>query len=85
MGSSIPKPEAGDYAGELFVHVLAQAPLERIDLIRSGRLVDSMSIDGLLEITLRREIEGLVSGEYLYVRAVQADSGAAWSSPIYIE
>jgi len=26
-----------------------------------------------------------VSGEYLYGRAVQEDSGAAWSSPIYIE
>jgi hypothetical protein len=34
---------------------------------------------------LRREIEDLVSGEYLYVRAVQVDTGAAWSSPIYIE
>jgi len=85
MGSLIPKPEAGGYSGELFVQVIAEAPLERLDLIRSGQLVDSMPIDGLLEITLHREIEDLVSGEYLYVRAVQQDSGAAWSSPIYVE
>ena len=85
MGALIPKPEAGSYTGELFVQVIAEAPLERVDLIRSGKLVDSIPIDGLLEITLGREIEDLVSGEYLYVRAVQEDSGAAWSSPIYIE
>lgn len=85
MGALIPKPAPGGYAGELFVQVIAETPLERIDLIRSGEVIDSMPIDGLLEITLRREIKGLVSGEYLYVRVVQVDSGAAWSSPIYIE
>ena len=85
MGALIPKPEGGSYTGELFVQVIAEAPLERIDLIRSGKLVDSIPIDGLLEVTLHREIEDLVSGEYLYVRAVQENSGAAWSSPIYIE
>jgi hypothetical protein len=85
MGALIPKPEAGSYSGELFVQVIAEAPLERVDLIRSGELVDSMPVEGVLEITLSRKIEDLVSGEYLYVRAVQEDSGAAWSSPIYIE
>ena len=65
--------------------VIAETPLERVDLIRSGKLVDSIPIDGLLEITLGREIENLVSGEYLYVRAVQEDNGTAWSSPIYVE
>ncbi len=85
MGSAIPKPEGGSYDGELFVQIIAETPLERIDLIRSGELVDSKPLDALLEISLTREIEGLVSGEYLYVRAVQLDSGAAWSSPIYVE
>jgi hypothetical protein len=85
MGALIPKPEAGSYNGELFVRVIAEAPLERVDLIRSGKLVDSIPIDGLLEITLSQKIKDLVSGEYLYVRAVQEDTGAAWSSPIYVE
>jgi hypothetical protein len=48
-------------------------------------LVDSALIDGEFEATLHRTIENLVSGEYLYVRAVQRDGGAAWSSPIYAE
>jgi hypothetical protein len=85
MGALIPKPKTGSFTGELFVHVVAEAPLERVDLIRSGEVVNSMPVDGLLEITLSQEIKDLVSGEYLYVRAVQEDSGAAWSSPIYIE
>jgi hypothetical protein len=85
MGALIPKPEGGSYQGELSVRVIAETPLERVDLIRSGKLVHSIAIDGLLEVTLHREIKDLVSGEYLYVRAVQEDLGAAWSSPIYVE
>jgi len=85
MGSSIPKPAGGSYEGELFVQIIAETPLERVDLIRSGEVVDSMPIEGALEISLTREIEDLVSGEYLYIRAVQQDTGTAWSSPIYVE
>jgi hypothetical protein len=85
MGALIPKPESGSYSGNLFVQVFTSSPLERIDLIRSGQVVDSLAVDGVLEVTLQRPIENLTSGEYLYVRAVQEDSGAAWSSPIFIE
>ena len=28
--------------------------------------------------------EDLVAGEYLYVRVVQQDGGAAWSSPFFV-
>jgi hypothetical protein len=85
MGSVIPKSDGAGYTGELFVVVTGVTPLERIDLVRSGELVDSALIDGEFEATLHRTIENLVSGEYLYVRAVQRDGGAAWSSPIYAE
>jgi hypothetical protein len=85
MGATIPKSDDAGYTGELFVMISAETPLERIDLIRSGRPVDSMPIDGELEVTLHRTIENLVSGEYVYVRAIQRDGGAAWSSPIYAE
>ena len=75
----------GSFTGQLFVHVVAQAPLERVELVRSGRLEDGVAIDGKLEAMLDREVAGLVPGEYLYVRAVQRDGGAVWSSPIFIE
>jgi len=85
MGALIPKPESGSYSGDLFVQVFTSSPLERVDLIRSGQIIDSVPIEGLLEVTLRRPIEDLSSGEYIYVRAVQEDTGAAWSSPIFVE
>ncbi len=84
MGSIVPATEVG-ISEELFVSVIAVAPLERIDLIRSGHVVDSMEIDGLLEVALQRDVEDLKAGEYLYVRAVQEDGGAAWSSPVFVE
>ncbi|MFP8881536.1 MAG: CehA/McbA family metallohydrolase [Myxococcota bacterium] len=85
MGTTIPAPGSEGYSGDLFVQVLGTEPLDRIDLIRSGTVVDSMPADNLLDITLQRSIEALHSGEYLYVRAVQVDHAAAWSSPIYVD
>jgi hypothetical protein len=85
MGATIPAPGSEGYSGNLFVQVFGTGPIERVDLIRSGQVVDSMPAEGLLEITLERSMSALQSGEYLYVRAVQADSSTAWSSPIFIE
>jgi hypothetical protein len=48
-------------------------------------VVDSIPTEGRLDVALQRIVEGLRPGEYLYVRAVQEDGGAAWSSPIFLE
>ncbi len=85
MGSAIPVPEAGTLSEPLFVRVVSTRPLLRLDLVRSGEVVDSVSLEGLRDVTLQRDVEDLRAGEYLYVRAVQEDEGAAWSSPFYIE
>ncbi len=85
MGSTIPAPGSKGYSGDLFIQVFGTGPIDRIDLIRSGQVVDSMPAENLLEITLQRSIEALQSGEYLYVRAVQVDQGTAWSSPIFVD
>ena len=60
------------------------AALERVDVIRSGRVVSSLKAAGdeLLSGTLT--LENLTAGEFVYVRVVQIDDGAAWSTPIYI-
>jgi hypothetical protein len=68
----------------LFLQVVAAAPLESVDLVRSGRVVDGVLTEGRLEVALHREVEDLAPGEYLYVRAIQEDGGMAWSSPIWI-
>jgi hypothetical protein len=85
MGTTVPVPAGGSVSDELFVHVIAPAPLERVELIRSGEIVDGMPAEELLEVVLQVPVEALRAGEYLYVRAVQRDGGAAWSSPIFFE
>jgi hypothetical protein len=87
MGSvaPVPDPEADGPRDELFVHVVAEAPLERIDVIRSGGVTTIDGVAGLLEVVLQIPVEGITAGEFLYVRVVQEDDGAAWSSPIFFE
>ena len=85
MGAAVPLPDGGTLSETLFVRVVAVEPLARIDLIRSGQIVDSIGVGGHLRVELQRRVEDLRAGEYLYVRAVQVDQGTAWSSPIFFE
>jgi hypothetical protein len=85
MGAVASAPEGGSLDEELFIHVVATGPLERVELIRSGAVVDGLEMDGALEATLQRTVSGLRSGEYVYVRVAQEDGGVAWSSPIFVE
>ncbi|RMD83944.1 MAG: DUF3604 domain-containing protein [Candidatus Dadabacteria bacterium] len=73
----------GDH--DLFVRVVATAPLERVDVVRSGRVVDSIDGGGRTELTATRSLSGLTEGEYVYVRVLQKDGGAAWASPVFVE
>ena len=42
--------------------------------------------DGLVEGRLKGNMLGAFRpGEYLYLRALQADGGLAWSSPVFVE
>ena len=83
MGSTLERDEtAQDRPQRLHVEVAGTAPIERIDLIRSGQIA---RIDGqqALEMQFTRDIPSLAPGEYHYVRVVQADGRTAWSSPIF--
>jgi len=85
MGAAVAaSPEDEGEGRALFVHVVAPEPLERVDLVRSGAVVDALGLEGRREVMLERPIEGLRAGEYLYVRVVQEDGGAAWSSPFFV-
>jgi len=61
------------------------AELDRIDVIRSGRVERVAPGEGRRRIGLSIPVPDLRAGEYVYVRAVQTDGGSAWSSPFYIE
>ena len=80
VGSTLPATASG----ELRVWAAGTAAIERVDVVRSGRVVESVPGGGL-ETEVVREIGGLRHGEYLYVRVVQIDGGAAWSSPFFFE
>ncbi len=82
MGEVFEAAPAGT-AEMLEVRVVAETPLERVDLVRAGRVVESLSCDGLTDFKVSRSVPSLRAGEFLYVRAVQRDGGAAWSSPFF--
>jgi len=79
-----PGEPAGIGAKTLKALAVAPAPLDSIDLIRSGRPVESIPCEGAETCHFSRELPDLAAGEWLYVRAVQIDGGAAWSSPFFV-
>jgi hypothetical protein len=81
MGSSLPTP-TDDHV--LRVRYEATAPIERIDLVRSGRIANLEGSDRL-SVDFERSIPRLQPGEFHYVRIIQEDGGVAWSSPIFVD
>jgi hypothetical protein len=75
-------PDATGTTHNLVIRVVGTAPILRVDLIRSGQTL-SLPGSGEDAWSLDRKIPQLLPGEYQYVRVVQEDGGAAWSSPIY--
>jgi hypothetical protein len=70
---------------KLAVLAIGVADLDRIDVVRSGRVERAAPGEGRRRIGLSLPLPELRAGEYVYVRAVQTDGGAAWSSPFFIE
>jgi hypothetical protein len=84
MGSVMAIDELGGKA-TLNVRVVAPAALAGIDLVRSGGVIETTGCDGRVDCNLSRELSDLEPADYLYIRARQADGGAAWSSPFFFE
>jgi hypothetical protein len=83
MGARVSVGSEG-FTGGLYVQVIGETPLASIELIRSGTLAGGVDLEGRLEAELSRDVESLMPGEYLYIRAQQRDGGMAWSSPIFM-
>ena len=69
-------------ARRLEVVVVAPEVLERIDVIRSEREIESIGCDAA-RCSASLSLDDLEAGEYLYLRVLQTDGGAAWSSPYF--
>ncbi len=67
----------------LEIEVYGTGPIQSVDLIRSGQTA-RLDAEGRKDWSLERSIPRLMPGEYYYVRVVQEDEGAAWSSPIFV-
>jgi hypothetical protein len=85
MGSAIAAAELAGGAAELLLRVVAPGEIASVDVVRSGRVVESLPGDGRRELDLRDRLRGLRAGEYVYVRVVQVGGGAAWTSPWFID
>jgi len=85
MGATVPAPDDPDAEHRLRLEIAAPAPLERVDLVRSGELLAPLDAGGRRELEVELALPRLEPGEYLYLRAVQRDGGAAWSSPFFAE
>jgi hypothetical protein len=83
MGATLRASELGDHS-VLYLRALAPAPLDRFEIVRSGERL-ALSLDHQDDIELHYPIEKLRAGEWIYVRVVQEDGGAAWSSPVFVE
>ena len=81
MGSVVP---AADEAS-LVVMVATRVPIDGLDVVRGDRVVDRLDGRGRLELTGAWRLPRLASGEFVYVRVVQEDGGAAWSSPFFVQ
>jgi len=86
MGSTIDVRAFNDQSPEnrsLEVVATGVDVLQKIDLIRSGELAESVTC-GDSRCSASLAVEDLKAGEYLYLRVVQTDGGAAWSSPFFL-
>jgi hypothetical protein len=82
MGSVL---AGSDREREIETEAIAPSAIDRIDLIRSGRVVEQIPCEGRGECSFTRGFASLRSGEYLYVRLILQDGGLAWSSPFFLE
>ncbi len=70
-------------AGTLVVQAIAPGELSHVDVVRSGEVFRGVDCGGERRCSFGLEVGDLAAGEYLYVRVVQRDGGAAWSSPFF--
>ena len=71
---------------KLFVRALAPEALERVDVVRGAEVAFAVAPQegSPREVAFEAPLRGLEAGEWVYVRALQQDGGAAWSSPFFV-
>ncbi len=70
--------------GMLALRVITVAPLDRIDIVRGQEIASTIGGEGRMDFEADVTLPDLQDGESIYVRVVQLDGGAAWSSPFFV-
>ena len=82
MGSDV-APGGGPRS--LYIRAIGTGALERIEVVRSGSIIAGIPFeDDVEEFEGTLELSELAFGEYVYLRVIQRDRGAAWTSPFFI-
>ena len=86
MGSVLDAPRSEEAEGpqRLEWNVAAEAPIERIDILRRNARPVSIPGNGARDLQMAADIDALAPGDWLYLRVVQVDGGAAFSSPFFV-
>ncbi len=85
MGGLLPADLIQTGPQELVYDVVGTGLVKSIELVRSGAVVMKIDGEGRQSLAGKVEIPRLKPGEYLYLRVVQENGGAAWSSPVFAE
>lgn len=65
------------------IRVIGTAPVARIDVIRGADVVAQLAGEGELGRWVV-SLPAVAPGDFVYVRVLQVDGGAAWSSPVWL-
>ncbi len=84
MGARVPPTAPGEEPPDLTIRALGERALTSVDVVHNGAVVDRVPCEGRREVTVRWSAAPLRDGDYLYVRVIQEDEGAAWSSPFFV-
>lgn len=85
MGTTMSLKPGADSKPLLRVFAAGVEPIERIDVVSGGAGVESFGCNLDLECRIERRVPQGILGGYLYVRVVQVDGGAGWSSPFFFD
>ena len=85
LGRVFAAPGFGVVAAMNPFDAVGTAEIERVDVVRTGVVVASAGAEGQSDVLAAYPVRALRPGEYVYVRVVQVDGGAAWSSPFFLE
>lgn len=80
MGSRV----APTQLGRLVIFAVGDAPLQAVEVIRGGRIVQHIPATDQSMVQTTLELQDLVQGEYVYVRVLQRNGGLAVSSPFFV-